>query len=109
MAAEKTYNGFTNYETWAVGLWLSNDIHHYQYFRNLAEAVHKKHVTVAGRDSREELLIELAEQLRDEIERGSPVRKHATIYADLMSAALSAVNWHELATELLEEIERRPT
>ena len=25
MNNEKTYNGWTNYETWAVGLWIDNE------------------------------------------------------------------------------------
>ena len=33
MEKEKTYNGFTNYETWAVSLWLGNEYASYQYWR----------------------------------------------------------------------------
>lgn len=34
---EKRYNGWANYETWCVHLWLSNDEPTYRYWREEAE------------------------------------------------------------------------
>ena len=33
MTQEKTYNGYTNYETWNIMLWLYNDENNYNYLR----------------------------------------------------------------------------
>ena len=33
---EKRYNGWTNYETWAVNLWIDNDQGSYTYWREQA-------------------------------------------------------------------------
>lgn len=42
MEKEKTYNGFTNYETWAVSLWLGNEYASYQYWRDVAREEWKR-------------------------------------------------------------------
>ena len=35
MEKEGTYNGYTNYETWAVALWMDNDQGSYAHYREL--------------------------------------------------------------------------
>ena len=86
-----SYNGWTNYETWLVGLWLSNDQGTDQYYRELAaahgaEGLNNGTMATAFRDSVEESLPDLG----------------ATLAADLMGAALSEVNWQEVARSFFE-------
>lgn len=106
MNSKEHYDGFANYETWVVSLWMSNDEQSYEHFRELARCICSsdeptlKHLTRTEAD-----IVTLAKALQDELEEYSPVRDHATVYADLMNAALSEVDWHELATELLSDIE----
>lgn len=106
MEKEKTYNGHANYETWLVALWMDNDRGSQDYYRELAHEVSN----AKGRKPSEYLskrevdASTLASALRDEFEEASPVAEHASVYADLMNAALSEVNWYELATSLLDEI-----
>jgi hypothetical protein len=38
MMADTTYNGWTNYETWAIALWIDNDRASYDYWRDIAIA-----------------------------------------------------------------------
>jgi hypothetical protein len=46
----------------------------------------------------------LASWLKEELEEGNPLVEQATLYADLLGAALSDVNWHEVAKHCLEGV-----
>src|SRR5262245_40857636 len=97
------YNGWRNYETWAVHLWLSNEQDSYEYWRDLAR---EAWLHAEGTDilTREQVARRgLAERLMDEIEEHSPCTD-AGLYADLLNAALSEVGWYEVAEAFLEGI-----
>ncbi len=104
-AASCGYQGWRNYETWAVALWLDNERSCYDRWR--AEA--RRCQCEASTDSRvidgiwtpnEAATFNLADQLREEIQAGCPLTA-PTMYADLLSAALSEVDWQEVAASLL--------
>jgi hypothetical protein len=46
----------------------------------------------------------LASRLKEELEEGNPLGEQATLYADMLGAALSDVNWHEIAEHYLEGV-----
>ena len=93
--AEK-YNGWTNYETWAVSLWLGNEEESYHYWRAAAER-HRQNA-----DEPHKAVASFAVQLQDDIEYAAP-EVGPNVYSDLLSAALTAVNWQEIAEHLLVE------
>lgn len=101
------YNGWTNYETWAVALWQNNDQGSYEYAREQArEAI--KEATDDPSDLftiTEQAAHALAELLKDNYAEASPLETEASVYNDLLRAALSEVNWHEIAVNLIEEVE----
>ena len=88
--ADETYNGWTNYETWAVKLWIDNEQSSQEYW--LAAA---KLDTGRGYD--------LAKQLQDEHEELIPDAVNGTVFADLLNAALGSVNWDEIARSLIKD------
>lgn len=90
---ERKYNGWSNYETWVVRLWLDNEEPSYRYWTGQARVWH----------GRERAAYRLAEQLREELTEASPVNE-PTVYGDLMNAALEEVNWLEIAESYLDEI-----
>ena len=88
MSEDDTYNGWTNYPTWAVHLWLSNDQGHYQaasYYANL----YPDH---AGRS---------ADTLKHWVNRLMP-DLGGTLAGDLLGYALAQVNWDEVARAFRE-------
>lgn len=40
MSEDKKYNGWTNYETWNVALWLDNEEGSYNYWRETAQEIY---------------------------------------------------------------------
>jgi hypothetical protein len=105
---EKTYNGWSNYETWAVGLWIDNEqgSHSYwreqaaQHFENDAEG-ETPHESLGSQ--RSAARSKLAEQIQEEFEEASPLAEQADVYSDLLTAALGEVDWHEIADHLLAD------
>lgn len=83
------YNGWTNYETWLVKLWMDNEQSSQQYYREIAKEAKSKY--------------ELSCRIEDEIKDGIPVT--IGMYADLLTSALKSVNWYEIANSLWEDKE----
>lgn len=100
------YNGWTNYETWAVNLWLTNDEGSDSYWRERAQDCYgdAEHDGVLDRD--EVARIALADALRDEIEEGNPLDGDAGLYLDLLTAAIGEVNWYEIAGAFMDSVEK---
>lgn len=85
----KEYNGWTNYETWLVKLWMDNDQGSYNYFQEMArENDNARDLADAIKEAHEAMLPDL---------EGFP--------ADLMNAAMSEVNWREIAESILGDLE----
>lgn len=90
------YNGWTNYETWAVALWLDNDEQSYRYWR--------RQVAWRRRDEgdNQRVRADLAEQLKREVVDAAPLDE-CSLYADLLNAAFSEVDWYEIVEHWMNE------
>lgn len=86
------YNGWKNYETWCVYTWISNETDYSGYLERAQEMVS---------ESPDDAAYNLADVLKEEITDGSPIEE-ASMYADLIGAALSEVDWREIAEAILE-------
>ena len=86
-----TYNGYANYETWNVALWLDNDQSDYANMQELTRE-HKDHPA------------QLADAIREYVEENHIPDLGATMAADLLGAAMSEVNWFELAETKLADM-----
>lgn len=94
-----TYEGWTNYETWAVKLWLDNEYGSYKYVTGEAERIWAEHEDEDPADRVWKATSDLASLLKDEHEEGNPLEdedRPASVYSDLLRAALSEVNWYEI-------------
>lgn len=94
-AKKQTHEGFANYETWCINLWINNEEPAYRHWKAAA-----RRAKIGN--SKREAVNELAELLRREIPDNAP-DLGASCWSDLLSAALSEVNWHEIAEDLLSE------
>lgn len=101
-----TYNGWTNYETSIVHLWMTNKHDSYCYCRSQA----RRHIENApntrqvrdgiwdkDRAAVYTLADELHEDLEDSIQFGNP-----SIFSDLLRAAISNVDWTGIAQALID-------
>jgi hypothetical protein len=108
---DKTYNGWTNYETWVINLWMSNEEGTYRYWQEAtADEVLGLHVYRVMRDHDEEdekqsAISDLADRLKSEHEEGMP--EVEGVWSDLLTAALGEVNWREIASHLVDDYHSR--
>ena len=107
-----TYNGYTNFETWLVALHLDNDQASQEEWQEEARAA----LEVAREDLesvsdvpfddervRSDAVYILSGLLKEYIYDERPDPKG--MYADLLNAALSVVNWTEIARNYIATLE----
>lgn len=91
------YNGWTNYETWCVKLHMDNEECSQRYWeRETKEALRNF-------EGPEDAADRLADYLKDWHEEELAACKAPGVYGDLLRAAMSEVNWHEIARNLVED------
>ena len=104
---EESYNGWTNYETWVIALWLSNERGVYEFWRDAArrhwnEARTAKQVVAEVWSRNEAAKFNLADQIREDIFNNAP--DLIGMYGELLHAAFCEVNWTEIADDILVEV-----
>jgi hypothetical protein len=104
--ADRTYNGWTNYETWCVNLWIDNDKGSQDFVRDQArEFYDEAKADTVGHvvwTQSETARFRLADWLKDHWEENRPELPDA--YGDLLGGALGAVNWDEIARHHIDAV-----
>lgn len=106
MTDGKTYNGWSNYESWCVALWLDNEESTQRYWREATQECYDAAEADKTFTKMERARFTLADRLKDEIEELVP-ELGASMWSDLLNAALSEVNWVEIAESWLSDIEQK--
>lgn len=104
---EQEFQGWTNRETWATALWISNDRGLYQQARDYVEGTIENH-PLDGGESQSEALYCLEDSLRNWIEEEllthENVRENQTLFSMLTDiGSLYRVNYREIADHYLSE------
>lgn len=86
------YNGWKNYPTWCVNLWLSNDEGLYHQVMD--------HLNILPQDDHDRR--ENAEELKRWVTDDLAPDLGATFVADLLGYALGEVDWYEIADAWIE-------
>lgn len=102
--SDTRYNGWTNYETWVVNLWLDNEPGTHDYWLEVAEDVYNNEAKEQNFLTKmEDAVSILADRLKDNHEENRP--ELPGVYGDMIGAALAEVNWREIAESLLADVE----
>ena len=97
------YNGWKNYETWNVKLWIDNEQGSQNYWDERATEIYKESKKSEYLTKKEEARRTLSDELKDYFEENNPLSDQASTYSDLLGSALDNVDWREIAENLLEE------
>ncbi len=113
---DKTYNGWTNYETWAVGMYLDGNYTGSGTYEHVVELVQAnlsfQHLEADGIERRR-IADHLEAFIRDETDPCGYGNDDATelnpLVSDLLGASLSSVDWYELAEAWIENVNEQVT
>lgn len=101
-----SYNGWTNYATWCLHLWITNEEPLYRAWLDEARTSWEDADPNSWETRREAAQSDLADKLKDSWEyQASEDTTNEGFWSDLQSWALAQVDWHEVAAALLEEVE----
>lgn len=111
MSDTTEYQGWTNYNTWCVGLWIDNTNGSQQHWHatatqclRLAKGGHcVDRLTQASYDLGDALKAAYEEHW-EELAEGAGLA--GTMWMDLMGSALEDVNWRQIAESMLDAIDR---
>lgn len=103
METDKTYNGWTNYETWVTALWLDNDFDLYTELNIKAKELYAEATKEYNiEDSIKEATYKLSLEIKSLIEDNTPTTEG--VYADLLNASISEINWYEIAEHYTNDL-----
>ena len=83
------YNGWVNFETWAVDLHLNNEQGSHNALREMAQEAEDTY--------------QAAQVIRDWVEDMNPLIEDSSMFASLLNAALREVEWNDIAKKAREE------
>lgn len=93
------YNGWTNYETWCLNLWIDND-------REWYRAVDDKAVGLVNDALTKKQQIEILRSFIIDLVQDEEPKIKVDFYSDLLSASIREVNFWEISTNIINEARR---
>jgi hypothetical protein len=105
MSRDGTHNGYHNYETWLVKVWIDNDQGNVEFWVVQARYLYINHAKDTKYfTKREEAIILLSESMKEYYEDSMPEGDDiGGLWEDLLHSALSDVDWHELSGMIMEQ------
>jgi len=84
------YNGWSNYETWLINLWLTNEEPYYYEMQRILS-------TYTSLQDQADALLEFMQLEHEE-------QKVTGVWSDIIGNTLWRANWHEIAENNREEV-----
>ena len=95
--ADERYNGWRNYETWLVKLWMDNEQGDYDFWQEQTSEIIDDEFPIASLSKRLDAWIE---EIRETIfDDDAP----AGFMSDLLTAAIGAIDTSEIARHLIDD------
>lgn len=94
------YNGYPNYQTWVVALWIDNEQATQEYWQEQAQEL-------LSTNSRNKAIQELADLLQEDHNYAAFETTGISVtgvFADLMNYALGSVDWWFIADGMISEL-----
>ena len=96
-------NGWENYETWCVNLWIDNERGSQDFIRSQAKEVYEEAAATDVWTREESARFRLADWLKQyHAEENRP--ELPGVYGDLLGGALGAVNWDQIARHHMDAV-----
>ena len=96
------YNGWTNYETWNLSLWIDND-------REWYRAVNDKAVGLVNDALTKKQEIEILRSFIIDLVQDEEPKIDACFYSDILNASIREVNFWEISRSIINEARRDQT
>ena len=96
--AKETYNGWSNYQTWCVHLWMTNVEAVFNFHTHRAQELLKD-----NDGDQSAAIAAFADELKAGIEKYSPTADEANVYSDLMQYAMDTADYDEIAETFFTE------
>jgi len=84
------YNGWSNYETWLINLWFTNEEPYYREMQRILSSF-------TGMRDQADALLEFMQNEHEELEVTG-------VWSDVIGSTLWRANWHEIAESNREEV-----
>lgn len=98
------YNGWSNRETWMANLWIAND----GYAGGSDEVDRLARELVEDGNDKDDATYELSKQIESAVDYDlEQTCKVSGLFEDLLGAAVSRINWYEIAEHYVEEAIRQ--
>ncbi len=94
--SDTRYNGWNNYETWNAKLWIDNDQGSQEHWQSRAADC----LTDVEGD-KDDAARMLADELESSSDENAP--EASGMYADMLRAALDAIDWREIADSMIDD------
>lgn len=91
-----SYNGWSNYETWNINMWLDNS--DYDYIQEMTRGV------INRSTSKDDAINTLEDQLKEYIEDQNPLKDDSGVFSDLLQAAIDSADFREIAEANINEL-----
>lgn len=101
--SDNRYNGWSNYETWAAKLHIDNEQGEYERWGERSRELLQAAIDADEQDPKAEAATSLADELESSCSENAP--SLTGFYADVLNTALQAIDWREIAENMLSEFD----